>query len=121
MDYAALLAGLDEFTSRLWGASTGSFPDTEHIEMTLRIGENEGYILQRLEREKRCGRIDRPSEHTARFTADVYDAMELMPWLRTFTGRIEKLECSNPAVVERYWSDLKNTLALYGGEIDAVQ
>ena len=114
--YDSLLPGLCEFTSLLWGASTGNYPKTEHIEMTLHIGENEGYILRRLEREKRCGVIDRPDEHTARFTADVYDAMELMPWLRTFTGRIIKLECSNPTVVERYWSDLNDTLALYGGE-----
>jgi len=120
-DYDSLLSGLCEFTSRLWGASTGNYPETEHIEMTLRIGENEGYILSRLEREKRCGRVDRPDEHTARFTADVYDAMELMPWLRTFTGRIEKLECSNPVVAECYWSDLKAALAMYGGERDAVQ
>lgn len=56
-------------------------------------------------------------QNTVRYCTDVYDASELLPWLRTFTGRIEKLECSDPTVVQRFYDDLAETAALYGGEI----
>ena len=46
----------------------------------------------------------------------MYDAAELLPWLRTFIGRIETLECSDETVVRRFYDDLDGMLALYGGE-----
>ena len=60
-------------------------------------------------------------EQTCRFTADVYDASEMLPWLRTFTGRILELKCSNPAVTDQFQQDLKRMAELYGGGGDAVQ
>ena len=55
-----------------------------------------------------------------RFTADVFDALEILPWIRTFTGRITELKCSKPMVEERFHRDLELIAALYGGETDAV-
>ena len=54
--------------------------------------------------------------NTCKFTVDTYDASEMLPWIRTFTGRIEKLECSDESVVNRFYEDLDQVLALYGGE-----
>ena len=45
----------DKFKENLWGVSTGIEHSVEHIEMTIHIEDNEGYIRERLEREKRCG------------------------------------------------------------------
>lgn len=84
--------------------------------MTIHFEEDEQYILRRLEREKRNGSVDVIDRNTARFAADVYDASEMLPWLRTFIGRIEKLECSDESVVRRFYDDLAGTIALYGGE-----
>ena len=47
--------------------------------------------------------------------ADVFDAMELLPWIRTFTGRIAKLESSNPLLKQKYEEDLEKLYAMYGG------
>ena len=33
-----------------------------------------------------------------------------------FIGRIEKLECSDESVVQRFWDDFAETAGLYGGE-----
>ena len=41
-----------------------------------------------------------------------------MPWVRTFIGRIEKIECSNPAVVARYRESLREMYEMYGGGHD---
>ncbi len=48
-----------------------------------------------------------------RFVADVRDAGELLPWLRTFIGRIENFTCSNKTVEEKFWQDLQTVYAMY--------
>lgn len=106
----------EKFQSHLWGTSGGTGFHVDHLEMTVSYGPDEAFIPQRLEREKRNGTVEILDEHTCRYSTDVYDASELIPWLRTFIGRIEKLECSDHTVVERFWSDLEKMSALYGGD-----
>jgi DNA-binding transcriptional ArsR family regulator len=114
-DYDAYAAAFEDYRSRLWGVAAGD-SHLEHIEMTLKIGETERHIAHRLEREKRCGLVDQLNDTHWRFTADVYDAQEMMPWLRTFIGRIETLSCSNRTVENRFEADLAAMTALYGGD-----
>lgn len=119
-DYDVHLKLLDNFREHLWGVSCGQEGQLEYIEMTLEIKIDERHIVQRLEREKRCGRVERMNNTLWRFTADVYDAQEMLPWLRTFTGRIVSLTCSNKAVEERFQTDLSAMAKFYGGDGDAV-
>ena len=56
-----------------------------------------------------------------RFEADVFDAVELLPWIRTFTGRIVSLKSTNAEVEKRFYGDLAALRAMYGGDADAVQ
>ena len=118
--YARYLTFAHNFDRNLWGVSAGPEADLDHIEMTLRIGPGEEHIFQRLEREKRHGTVERLSKDTCRFSADVYDASEMLPWLRTFTGRITNLRCIRPFVVELFREDLARMEALYGGDAHAV-
>ena len=104
------------FQTHLWGTSSGVGFHVDHLEMTLHFDDDEQHIPHRLEREKRNGAVELLDQNTVRYCTDVYDASELLPWLRTFTGRIEKLECSDPTVVQRFYDDLAETAALYGGE-----
>lgn len=106
----------DSFKQNLWGVSTGWDSCTRHIEMTVRIEDNEEYIISRLNREKRCGTVTYIDAHTYLYSADVYDAVEMIPWLRTFIGRIIKLECSDASVTERFYSDLDTMREMYGGD-----
>ena len=41
------------------------------------------------------------------FSADVYDTLEMLPWLRTFTDRITDLQCTDRRVTERFRNDLE--------------
>ena len=111
----------DKLKENLWGVSLGAGYSLDHIEMTVKVAPGEGYIVDRLQREKRCGRIEAIDSATYRFIADVFDASELMPWIRTFIGRIEKFECSNQAAQRRFFEDLDAMRELYGGDRDAVQ
>lgn len=110
----------EKFREHLWGVSVGPGHHMDHIEMTVRVCREEGYIPRRLEREKRHGMVEQLNERTWRYTADVYDAFEMLPWLRTFIGRIVELKCSNQSVVDTFYSDLKEMMQMYGGDDHAV-
>ena len=84
--------------------------------MTLPFDDDEQHIPRRLEREKRNGRVELVDQNTCKYIVDTYDASEMVPWIRTFIGRIEKLECSDETVVKRFYDDLDQVYALYGGE-----
>ena len=45
----------------------------------------------------------------------------MMPWLRTFIGRIVDLQCSSQFVLKTFFEDLEQMNAIYGGDADAVQ
>ncbi len=104
-----------KFDENLWGVSTGGDYSLDHVELTLYVGDGEGYILDRLEREKRHGRIEVVDAHTYKFVADVYDAGELLMWARSFIGRVVRFESNNRFAVERFYSDIRRMTALYEG------
>ena len=111
---------LREFQHHVWGVSTGNRDTLEHLEMTVYAGLDEGFIVQRLEREKRGGTIEQLDDTHWRFSIDAYDTLEMMPWVRTFTGRITAFEAENPVVRARFVNDLEVMSAMYGGETVAV-
>jgi hypothetical protein len=118
-DYGSYQEILEEERGRIWGVATGQ-RQVEHIEMVLKVVEVDIHIARRLEREKRCGDVTQLDLSTWRFTADVYSARELLPWLRTFIGRIISLSCSNKRVEELFWRDFKSLEAHYAGDIDGL-
>lgn len=85
--YEKYLGFQQKFDEHLWGVSTGQDYNLDHIEMTIHFDPGEDFILHRLDREKRHGRLEILDEQTCRFVADVYDASEMLPWIRTFIGR----------------------------------
>jgi len=122
-DFAFLREKLDGMQAHMWGVSTASddhpcSQTPEEVTFTVAIGEDEEYIYTRLEREKRCGTVERLDAHTARFTAQVWDSNELVPWIRTFLCRITSIQFSNPAVDKRFREDVAAMYRLYGMEDD---
>lgn len=103
----------EAFCSHVWGITGHNYDTLTHVEMTIRILAGEEHVLRRLEREKRCGAVERLDETHWRFSADVFDAVEMLPWLRTFIGRITALRCSDPALTERFWQDFQEMTCLY--------
>ena len=112
---------LQAFQSKVWGVATKMGLETEHIELVIHAEPEENYVVQRLHREKRCGTVTELGGGNWRFEADVFDAVELLPWIRTFTGRIVSLKSTNAEVEKRFYGDLAAMRAMYGGDADAVQ
>lgn len=107
----------------LWGVSVSDPHHTGILEMTLRIEEGSEYIVDRLMREKRGGKVERLDSRNWKFTAEVYDPTEMVPWIRTFIGRIVSVKCSDKNIEETIKADLKAMYKIYGigGEEDDIQ
>ena len=119
LDFDSLRENLDRMQQHMWGVTTAKAKSvTEHVEFTIHAGDGEEYIYQRLEREKRCGSVDRIDSNTYRFSADVYDSTEMVPWIRSFICRIESLQFSNRQVEEQFRSDFRAMACLYGIDQD---
>ena len=116
-DYSVYNNYCEKYRSHLWGTSDGAGFHVDHLEMTLHFDDDEQYIPRRLEREKRNGRVALIDQNTCKYIVDTYDASELIPWLRTFIGRIEKLECTDQKVVARFYADLELMYKQYGGDV----
>ena len=120
-----LRAELDRMQSKMWGVSVKrnkwGNDHLEHVEFTIKVEEGEGYIVKRLEREKRIGTVEKLDEHTYRFSTDVYDTSEMIPWIRTFICRIVKMNFSNRTVENQFKKDLEAMYRMYGIRQEAPQ
>lgn len=118
-----LRAELDIMKPKMWGVSTSrrryNLDQTEHVDFTVKVNEKEDYIVRRLEREKRVGRIEKIDDSTYRFTADIYDTNEIIPWIRTFICRITEINFSNKALEKQFKKDLRAMYQMY--DIEEVE
>lgn len=117
---------LEAMLPYIWGISTRGSEgrSLEHVEFTVHYEQDETYIRKRLEREKRCGRIEHIDDNTSKFSADVFDASEMIPWIRTFICRIKDIQFSNKSLEAQFKKDMKDMYALYdigGDESDDFQ
>ena len=105
-----------------FGVSFGS--RSEHgtvIPMSITIyadEENEHYIIERLQREKRCCTLMKTGENLYTLYADVFDPNEIMHWLKTFIGRIVSVKGGTRTVRERFYNDIERMNRMYGGDDD---
>jgi len=113
-----LRAQLDLMQGKMWGVSvnTNAREDgkLEYVTFTVKIKAGEEYIINRLEREKRCGYVEKADDFTYRFSAAVYDSAEMRPFIRTFISRITDIHFSNPKVEKIFKEDLRKMYEIYG-------
>ena len=113
-----LRAELDEMQPKMWGVTSKKNrrgeEKTEHVDFTVKVADNEEHIVRRLEREKRVGKVEKINNNTYRFTADVYDTSEMIPWIRTFICRITDLHFSDKTLENKFKSDIEEMYRMYG-------
>lgn len=113
-DAEIILAKYEQVKKYIWGVSFGN-GEVVHVEFDVKVAENEAYIIKRLIREKRCGTVA-PVENcpgVIRFSADVYDAREMFPWIRTFICRIVKLKISDHELEKLFWDSISEMYEIY--------
>lgn len=115
-EYMTLSENLNRNLPFCWGVSFQNAHRThfEWIQFTLEVNEPyEHYIVTRLEREGKDGVITQLDATTYQYEKHVFDANEMLPWIRTFIGRIVEFHCSSPAVELRFYQDLQTMYHMY--------
>lgn len=115
-DYDKYREILDKMEPHIWGVSTSGISGSriEHVDFTVTYNEHEQHIPKRLEREKRCGTVEILDDNHCRFSADVYDTSELIPWIRSFICRITDINFSNKDMEKCFKDDIRRMYRMYG-------
>ena len=121
-NYDSMKEKFDRNMSRCFGVSFGMRRETGTV-TPMKITffadeEKEPYIIERLQREKRCCTIEKTGDNLYTLTADVFDPNELMHWAKTFIGRIVRIEGGADSVRQRFYDDISRMNRMYGGDND---
>lgn len=99
---------------KVFGVSFGNDHVSDTIKFTLYINEKtEQFIINRLEREGKNGIITHVGPNTYTYEKEVFDGNEMMPWIKTFTGRITSFESNNDFLTKKFYSDMRQMSAMY--------
>ena len=119
-DYDEMLALYLKNQQKCFGVSFGRRTELGHVEpikLTIFADEKtEDYIINRLEREKRCGTVEHVSENTFVFSADVFDPNEIMQWTKSFIGRIISVEGGSEEIRNKFYNDIERMNRMYCDE-----
>ena len=122
-DYKHIRDDLEKNKVFAWGVSfqNSNRRHLEHVRLTLHINEySEAYILHRLEREGKGGVIRRIAPDTFCYETDVFDANEMLPWIRTFIGRIIAIESDCEKLQQLFQRDFDAMYHMYFEEVQAL-
>lgn len=112
--YEEMRLRFEQNLSRCWGVSFEGRDRYEEIYMKLHIDENtERYVLHRLISEGRGGDVFRIAQNTFLYIRRAFGTNEMLPWIKTFTGRILSLDGTNQVVVDRFYQDMERMRRMY--------
>ena len=121
-DYDRLRERYDVNIRRCFGVSFGDRREVgtvNAIKITFTVDEKrEPFIIERLEREKRCAVLEKVDDGLYTLTADVFDPNEIMHWAKTFIGRIVSIDGGTQKVRVRFYRDISRMYRMYGGSED---
>jgi len=113
-DYDKAKAKAKDFEQSAWGVSCSDTSKVHKLQMELEIADDEQYVLQRLKRERRKGKIKKTGKNTYLYSAEAYDCMEMLSWIRTFICRIKNISCTQPDVIKELNKSIKESCKKYG-------
>ena len=87
---------LSEMECHMWGVSfkMEKTEELEHVRFVIEYPseEEKSYIPARIKREAVTGTVKEQDEFHSEFTADIIDSKEIIPWIRSFIGRVTELD-----------------------------
>ena len=116
-NYSEYVKILENNSKYCWGISFGTtrkFGNFETITFTIKVNmPYESFILNRLLRECRNGRVEKVSNELYSCTIETFDIAETQNWIRSFTGRIVSIDSPNKNIVNRFYNDVSRMYNLY--------
>jgi hypothetical protein len=123
LNFGEMRKELDALLEKTWGVMfendnrDKSPRKLERVEMRLSIDENrEKHVLDRLMRERRNGTVEREGKNVFVYRNNVWNSREMLPFVKSFTGRILSFECDNEDVERTFRDDMEKMAEIYGGE-----
>ena len=105
---------LEKNLCKVFGVSFGNDHTNDKIKLTLFIDEErESHIINRLEREGHGGIITHIDKNTYTYEKEVFDGNEMMPWIKTFIGRILSFESNNHYLTQKLHRDIRQMIDMY--------
>ena len=113
--FDSLIADYNSIRTNLWGKSIKpGINKTEHIDFTIQYNNTEMYALKRLQRETFSGQIkNNPNKNEATFSAELFDSQELIPWIRSYFGRITQFHFKNEELQQQLENEIEEMYARY--------
>lgn len=75
------------------------------VEFTVSVEDDEPFIITRLMREGHGGIITQLTRNTYRYSIRLFDVSEIIPWVKSFTGRILSFKSEDKNVEARFFND----------------
>lgn len=114
IDYDNIYNNLLNNVNMCWGVSFGGKIRNEEIYIKLKIDEqNEQFILTRIRREGRGGKLRKIENNVFMYSKEGFDTNEMAPWIKTFIGRIISIEGTNTYVIDKIYKDVKRMYLMY--------
>ncbi len=109
----------NELIPYIWGVKLPRKKTTPYtVSMTIAVklsgDKPETYIVDRLRKEGRGGIVKIIDDSSCRYEKKVFCPEEMLPWIRTFYGRILAFDCDDPAMGRIVIDDIKE---MYGEEL----
>lgn len=114
-NYDLYISKFNNNLDKCWGVSFGNNSRGSILKMKLYIDEElESYIINRLKLEGMNGTIERLESNLYTYTKEVFDGNEVLPWIKSFIGRIVSFECSNKTIEQKLYRDINRMFNMYG-------
>lgn len=101
-----LLRDLQERIAHTWNVNFFKGTKPQKVEMLIYIGNGEEFIVKRLEREGHGGNVIKVDENRILYTISLYDPTEIIPWVKSFIGRIIEFRCEDRTIEEKLYLDM---------------
>ena len=105
-EFDNLLEKLEERFQYTWNVNYYYGDSPSLTELTLFVNEDEKHVLTRLQREGHGGHIERVSDREYKFSIRLYDPSEILPWVKSFIGRIVSFSCEDKEIERMFYSDM---------------
>ena len=109
-EFYLLKSDIEQRLLHTWNVNFHANTCSKKVEMVVKIAENEGFILNRLKREGHGGEIKQISNNNYLFTKSVYDPSEMIPWVKSFIGRIVSFTCDDKVIQNKFYNDLNSII-----------
>lgn len=114
LDFEELLSKLSASSNTAWGISYNQSNELEKLTIKLQINEiNEIHILNRIRLEGKHGSLTHIGQNKFQYEIEVNDTYEMLPWIRTFMGRIIDIYGTNTKAINMFLNDINTLYDIY--------